>query len=522
MKTNHALRIAVLCLLGAASHETMADVAWGTPMVAASEIGSISAGTPVTLGHVTNVPILTSKNILNTTFYYVKLTLTGGATFSSDVDNANKLSCKYSAAEAYGTTPVLVQIPGKDKNEVTYLLSSGTLAADAACQLPNLQIALNSGIKTDGYGLQAFVNYNTVEASTTSTNSTPLLTFAQALSVKAETVNSNGKVTVDVRSPSLSKGFVKAASNAATDYTAIKPIGKISYSNGAGVKLLDGSTNARPSDYISKFSITVSGLPLAAAAGADGQVRSGGLFLAADETCAAYFSGGAPVEVSPVAKTQMFEVVSGSVTLNVESISTNLNGRSPVVCMMANGLTSLPKGTVKFSVAVTPISPATPNVTVVDNTLSSFVKNGASVKVLNIPSSTNYADASFIRIYNMSDAEATVYGTLYNQGSTDASGVDTGGGTVIGKENIELGKIPARSVIVVSPSPANASTINLTNLVGTTWEGKAWMQVESDVQQLRVQALVRTGGAGGVTVNVSERIKSDGECVQRSNEDICK
>jgi hypothetical protein len=190
--------------------------------------------------------------------------------------------------------------------------------------------------------------------------------------------------------------------------------------------------------------------------------------------------------------------------------------------MVANGVTSLPKGSVKVNVTTSQISGKSPNTTMSSNDLSTFVKNGASIKVLNIPGPSNTVDTAFIRIYNMSDAEATVYGTLYDQGVTDAAGVDTGGGTMLGTENMTLAKIPAKGMVVVSPLPANSSTIDLKALVGKDWIGKAWMQIESDVRQLRVQALIRTGGAGGVTVNASDRVKAEGECVQRSDEDVCK
>ena len=521
MKTNYALRMAVLCLLGTAAHGTMAaDVKWGTPATYASETGPIAANTPLAVGTLTNIPIITSKNILNTTFYYVKLTLTGGATFKSDVDNAKRLVCDYDGGGAAGPQ-VLVQVAAAGRGEVTYQLSSGTLAAGATCKLPDLEIYLNSGQKE--YGLQAFINYNTVEGSTTLTSNMPLVTFAQALSVKAEVVGAASKVTVDVRSPSLGKGFVKGV---AANYTAVMPIGKISYENASNVNVskVAGTTvtvsPAKPSDFINKFYITVSGLPIAAAAEVAGQVRSGGVFLATDKNCNFYFSGVAAAAAPPYT---MVAVSAGSVTLSVENIAASLDGNKPFVCMVANGITSLPKGTVKFSVVATQISPATPNTTVVSNELSTFVKNGASVKVLNIPGPTNAVDTAFIRIYNMSDAEATVYGTLYNQGSTSVTGEDTGGGTVIGTENMVLGKVPAKGVLVVSPAPANTSTINLAALAGvTSWDGKAWMQVESDVQQLRVQALIRTGGMGGVTVNAGERVKADGECVQRSDEDVCE
>ncbi len=516
MKTNYALRMAVLCLLGGATQGAMA-VTWGTPMSVASEAGTIAENTSVTIGALDGIPIITNKNILNTTFYYVKLKLTDGAVFGSNVDTTDKLTCNYDAGNA--TDPeVLVQVPGKDKSEVTYQLSSGQLVAGATCSLPGLVIKLNSGQKE--YKLEAFVNYNTVEGSTTATNTMTLLSFTQALSAKPEILGTDGRVTVDVRSPSLSKGFLKLAGNVAGDYTAVMPIGKVSYANASNVKTIGGAA-AVPGDYITDFSITVSGLPIAAAAETAGQIRSGGLFLATNETCGTYLAGGT---VSfPLSNSNVVAVTAGSATLKVAQANVNtLNGATPpVICMAANGVTSLPKGTVKFSVVATQNGTSAPNTTVVSNELSTFVKNGASIKVLNIPSSTNATDASFIRIYNMSDAEATVYGTLYNQGTTDASGVDTGGGEIIGTENMVLGKIPGKGVIVVSPAPANTATTNLTTLAGKTWEGKAWMQIESDVQQLRVQALIRTGGMGGVTVNASDRVKADGECVQRSDESVC-
>jgi len=524
MKTNYALRMAVLCLLGTASQGTMA-VSWGTALTAAQEQATVSATDAILIGDVTGIPIITGKNILNTTFYYVKLTLTGGATFASDVDlSAGKLQCDYdgegvplAGAGFMAGAEVLVQVPGKGKTEVTYQLSSGALAAGATCKMPGLSVNLTSGQKE--YSLQAFVNYNTVEGSTTATNIMSLITFGQAFSVKAETpTTNNGKVTVDVRSPSLGKGFLDGVP---ADYTATMPIGKVSYTNASSVKKLavGAAAAAAPGDFIKEFAITVSGLPIAAGAEVAGQVRSGAVFLATTEACTTYLAGG--LVSTNLDTTKVVTVSGGSATLNVglANLGSLATTSPPVVCMRANGITSLPKGTVKFSVAAIPENGATTNTTVVNNELSTFVKNGASVKVLNIPSSTNATDAAFIRIYNMSDAEATVYGTLYNQGTTDAAGVDTGGGEIIGTENMVLGKIPGKGVIVVSPSPANTATVNLTALAGKTWEGKAWMQVESDVQQLRVQALIRTGGMGGVTVNAGERVKADGECVVRSDEE---
>lgn len=520
MKTNYALHMAIACVLGGVTvaHEAMA-VDWGTTATYASEEGTIADGQPIVIsGGLSKIPLITGKNVSNTASYYVKLTLKGGAKFASDVDNANKLQCYYD-----GTTlgpAVIVQVPGMDKTEVTYQLNSGALGAGATCSLPNLSIKLYSGQKD--YSIEAFVNYDKLNDANTATNTTTLVSFAQALAAKAETVGNASKVTVDVRSPSLGKGFV-AADGAATNYTAIKAIGKVSYTNGSSVKKLDGS-NAAPADFITKFSITVSGLPIAAGAEIAGQTRSGALFLATDETCKTYFSAATTVSF-PLSVADVAVATAGTVTLDITGNAANLNKLAstyPVVCMVANGVTSLPKGAVKVSVTTSQISGKTPNTTMSSNDLSTFVKNGASIKVLNIPGASNATDTAFIRIYNMGDTEATVYGTLYDQGVTDAAGVDAGGGTILGTENMTLAKIPAKGMVVLSPLPANSSTVDLKALVGKDWIGKAWMQIESDVRQLRVQALIRTGGAGGVTVNASDRVKAEGECVQRSDEDVCK
>ncbi len=525
MKTNYALRMAVACLLGGLTQSALA-VEWGNAASYANESGDISAGQEISIGHLTKIPVIGNKSIVGgSVFYYVKLTLTGGATFSSDVDNANKMTCLYDGTNA--GPAVGINVPGNNKDQVTYLLSPGTLGSNPTCTLPSLKIKLNSGQKD--YGLQAYVNVNTQEGSQTASNSMTLVTFTQALAVKTETLNSTNKVTVDVRSPSLSKGF--AAAGGATQYTALQAIGKISFVNAAGVMNLNGAT-AFPTDYISKFSITVSGSPIAAGAEVAGQVRSGYVFLSRTDACnAAYSSNGALVAAD------VSVVSGGSVTLDITDATVPTGGSGVTravagnidrllttpafVCIKVNGTTTLPKGGVKYSVVATANSGKKPNTTVVNPDLATFAKNGASIKVLNIPGPTNTVDNSFIRIYNMGDAEATVYGTLYDQGKTDASGVDTGGGTVL-LDSKELGKIPSKGVLVVSPNPQNKETVNLRQLVGADWEGKAWMQIESDVQQVRVQALVRTGGAGGVTVNVSERVKADGECVQRSDEDVCK
>lgn len=50
-----------------------------------------------------------------------------------------------------------------------------------------------------------------------------------------------------------------------------------------------------------------------------------------------------------------------------------------------------------------------------------------------------------------------------------------------------------------------------TAATGVAWAGRAWLQIESEVKGLRVQALVRAGGAGGVLMNMSDKVLGDDE-----------
>jgi len=50
----------------------------------------------------------------------------------------------------------------------------------------------------------------------------------------------------------------------------------------------------------------------------------------------------------------------------------------------------------------------------------------------------------------------------------------------------------------------------------TTWDGRAWMQIEGDSQQIRVQSLIRSGGAAGPLINFSDRVLEDSGALCRS------
>jgi len=116
--------------------------------------------------------------------------------------------------------------------------------------------------------------------------------------------------------------------------------------------------------------------------------------------------------------------------------------------------------------------------------------NGARVRVLNVPSSTN-ADQVFIRFYNTSGQDTVVRGTLYGQD-----------GKVLGSDNVPLfNPLKAYSVGVLDAA-------KLASLVGggtpiPAWSGRAWLlvQAELDKDSFKVTGLVRT--PQNVLVNLS-------------------
>jgi len=113
--------------------------------------------------------------------------------------------------------------------------------------------------------------------------------------------------------------------------------------------------------------------------------------------------------------------------------------------------------------------------------------NGARVRILQIPSSTN-TDLAFIRFYNTSSQNTIVRGTLY--------GMD---GKVIGTENSVLfDALKSNDVEVLDAA-------KLQTKIGATspWTGKAWLLVQAEVEpaSFKVQGLLRT--PANILVNLS-------------------
>jgi len=119
--------------------------------------------------------------------------------------------------------------------------------------------------------------------------------------------------------------------------------------------------------------------------------------------------------------------------------------------------------------------------------LSKITRNGAVVRVLNVPAKDN-ADQTFLRFYNSSSLPTTVRATLY--------GAD---GKSIGTENATLfDDLKANDVEILDAAKLEAK-------LGKPWSGRAWLLIQADVSAefFKVQSMIRAPGTPGVLVNVS-------------------
>lgn len=514
MNMNTGLRVVVAALLGTTMQMTFA-ASPTDPIKLASEIGTPSGEVTVTGGFTFDVPVMSGKLIKTKTAtsdepYFVNLTLSGGAVFGATAAALpTSLTCNYSGANA---VPATVDSPPATirGNVATYRLAPGNSAgADAVgsltastCRLtmPANSIILTSGVKDYGITVTAawFDAYEKVSASVVGT----LITFAQGAQASVE----QGKVTVDVSSPSLSKNFVTLTNNVSATFAAggtiVARLGNIKYAQTVGVNTL-AMAQVDTNDYLQSFTLTVSGSPLNAVqqTATTSAHSSAGIFLSLD----ACLNSAATPANSPRNPTSGKITFAGVVPSPADAATVTWS-----VCMVANNVNPIERGQVSFTIGpiVGQLASYVPNLSVVDPTLTKVTKNGTSLKVLNIPAPDSPYDLPAIRLYNMGTTTGKVTGTLYGQG--DANNV--GGGEILGTANTVLVESLAPNAVKLIPSA------EIGKLFGkTTWTGRAWMQIESEIKGLRVQALIRTTVGGQmVLTNMSDRVMLDGETLQRS------
>lgn len=528
MNTSKTLRIAVAVALGIASQVAMSadGIVLGTPAVIANEddqgtsptikmpiniptdkiMGRCvsKAATGLTDGSsnaVTNNPCATSSvPVWKTTQTIdapmeIRFTLTGGATFSA-LPALTDFTCEqvratagavvsYTAGDATKSSTNAAAILQTTPSTLSFKVDSGVIMGSCSA---TVTITLQSGQKDYGVIVSAQHQYPVDLVSFSTAGG--IVSFGQAFNAAITPTI----VTIDVRDPSLSKQFIDGGNT-----VGLVRIGTLKYALNAGSYYKVGASNvltplvaADARTYVLSTKLTLSGTPLIG--GAEG------IFLTLDaDDC-----GEANKLLDAVAP------VSGSVSIDFSNAAGELDD-GVAVCYKANNTAPIEKGSVTYT-WVLGSSAGKPNLDIPgDKELSSFTKNGASVKVLNIPSPTNPVDLPFIRVYNMGPTVANVYGTLYSQG--DASNV--GAGEVLGgKSSVSLLKLEPGAVSVIQASDL-AKAVGIDPLVG--WNGRAWLQLEADSQLIRVQALIRSGGAGGTLVNASDRVTADSEAICRSS-----
>jgi len=515
MNTNKILGLAIATVLGVVSQGALGaggaaiDASLGTPAIIATEqdsgsgslklqielaipmdklqrrcVNKASAGT--TVCSTTSVPVASAGDIDSP--MEIRLTLTSGATFDTGTSLAGEFICEQftGGAPTIPMNQAAESVLQTTPSTLTYKLNSGVISG--ACSA-RVTVLLASGQKEYSLTVSAQHQYPVDLVSVSTAGS--IISFAQAFNASVNPT----VTTIDVRSPALSKQFVEAGSS-----KSIVRIGTLQYKlNGTNYNKVGGSspyalttlatTNSK--DFIQLTKLTLSGTPLI------GGAESVFITKAGDNCAESLKLGTAGTPTS------------GSVTIDISNAADELANPADglYVCYKANGTTPIEKGAITYKWETVTVA-GKPNLEIPgDKQLSNFTKNGASIKVLNIPAPTNYTDTPYIRIYNIGDTSTTVYGTLYSQG--DASNV--GAGEVIGgKSGVALATLAAGEVKVLDVATL-AKAVSVTD-----WPGRAWMQIEADSQRVRVQALVRSGGPGGVLVNMSDRVIADRESICRS------
>jgi len=509
MKTNHVLRLALLPLIGSLSHAVLAaaiteiDLTGSvTPTYLANEM-KISEGKVAKFN--IKIPVPDNRCVSSSTStgkcpasgavpsgdskvapMEVRITLTGGVSFKTmgaggTVADPTKFTCDMT----WGTTtrlaePAATTLKGADGDtQATFYLNSGDMT-NAFCTA-QLSVQLMSGKKDFGVIVSAYHNYE-LEPYTNTTTAPSIVSFQQA----AKIVVSEKEATVDVRPPASSKQFTTTNGN-----TAIAALGTIYYGDSIAAKYIDGSNDIADvagNNILAKAKLTLSGLPL------DKGVAS--IFLVSGTDCAV---DGNKFASGTTSSGQITFTIGNNDSDGTVAPDQNVLSKGVTICYKSDGVDTINKGTVQHIIELdTAGTDMEPNLARSDgkSTLGSVIKNGASIKVLNLPHNGAGGDEFFLRIYNMNpNSSAKVYATLYGQD-----------GVQKGNASVEVASLGSREVKVLKLGEVTKA-FGLPDV--DPWVGRAWMQLESDVQELRIQALVRSNGAGGILMNMSDTVADD-------------
>ena len=343
-------------------------------------------------------------------------------------------------------------------------------------------------------GLKAEVTYVDAGINTMKTFQGTIIKFVTAL---AGVIKAGDTQTIDV-GKKASKEFTNANSTIVKigEFNLSAGLAQSTVAGAHGVPRVSksyddyvvGNTNL-VSGIISGYSVTISGPTVAGAKQA---------WLDTDDTCNGTTKAGlTQVAAAPTTTDGGGGGGGSTVTLTVTGIvdATNHNSINyfPAgkmkVCLEVPGTTLLSDGQLTATLTGLPKSTSFVLDLGAGGNLSKIDRNGAVVRVLNIPAVGN-ADQPFIRFYNTSSQPTQVRATLYGQD-----------GKVIGTENSLLfSALKANDVEILDAAKLQAK-------VGATapWTGRAWLLIQADVDKeaFKVQAMIRTPGTPGVLVNLS-------------------
>jgi hypothetical protein len=418
-------------------------------------------GTAATNNLVIAVPALNGYITNANNRYFVKLALLDGAVFNGTA----RLQCKTSAT--VGTTPVATvvnldrpQNGTKGESVATFSLATDSKLVSGTCAL---SIVGGSAIGTTMSGyynitdktdqrISALIEYQDGLTNKSSATVGVFVDFVTALAVSASTksLNStNAKALISVQDASL-KFTTDTLPSTTNAFVGSVSYGKDAALDNAAVYAPQTAVEVNAAMILKSGSITVTSPSLA---GIDKVTLT-----QAGTPCAGINKG----TVSP----------NGSTSVTFTGITPAVLEAGLDICIAVDSVTSIPAGQFTVTVSGTGNTNMEPNFGTADLPLFNLEKNGSSYRVLNIPPA-GVADKAFIRLYNVSSFAGTVLGTM-----RDASGASIGtAGTVV----TTLGP---REVKVI-----NAETLK--TLFGD-WTGRSRLFLEADIDELRVQSLLRS------------------------------
>ncbi|EIJ43176.1 hypothetical protein BegalDRAFT_2322 [Beggiatoa alba B18LD] len=469
MKKRSILATAVALTLSGASSVMAANIDLGassiTPAYFASELPD-STSVILSGGFTFSLPVPNYAVDTNNPFF-ISIALNNGAQFNTALNSTGSISCMArSAGEATSSSYDLsLQVGGgASTNNATFQLqatagNTRTIVAQASgCELYIPDIKMTSGLKD--ISISAVISY--IDGFTTITTSY-VGTFISYKNALKMTYTPATDATVDVTQSSTQ--FIVGNTNKNTAY-----LGSVSYAN-----IMPAPATNESQGALTVGSVIADDGKLTLVSPAFGAVNSGsgGVYLASTNTCADSAIG------------SLTKATGTTVTFSSITAAEVLAGVH--VCLKVDGNTAISKGTVGASFVASAQPGFGKNYRPsfgVASFLANIVKNGATVKVLNVPN-PNVVDQAFIRINNMSAQAGRILGTLYGQD-----------GVQLGTAGVELANLTAYQATVLDVTA-------IKTLFGvTTWTGRAWLQIDAEVSNVAVQGLIRT--SDGTLTNMSD------------------